>query len=308
LPNGNKISCNTFAIIKCIEPSEESGLCIYDIQYTLKDSEIIMKQKQVYKGTVYSGKTDKYKITISDTSIESLIVVLNSDTGDAQLSVYLEDENSYNKETLISSSSQSDYLPDVVRITSKTIGKNNLIGKYIVQIYPETFSTYQVYYYVLYKKDSIAYSLNKREKTAEVTMNLELGLLMMDYFPNDIRYKIYSFTPYENREENIKIFINRVNIDFDIYVFTDIFKFEIEQLHDLRRNQKKEPIRGYKYKSNSNNEVIIPKTDIRFNINKIVYIVVAPSDPFLLKDSMNDENVEERSKEDLDKRQFQNII
>ena len=104
LPNGNKISCNTFAIIKCNEPSEESGLCIYDIQYTLKDSEIIMKQKQVYKGTVYSGKIDKYKITISDTSIESLIVVLNSDTGDAQLSVYLEDENSYNKETLISSS------------------------------------------------------------------------------------------------------------------------------------------------------------------------------------------------------------
>ena len=95
---------------------------------------------------------------------------------------------------------------------------------------------------MLYKKDSIAYSLNKREKTAEVTMNLELGLLMMDYFPNDIRYKIYSFTPYENREENIKIFINRVNIDFDIYVFTDIFKFEIEQLHDLRRNQKKEPL------------------------------------------------------------------
>ena len=302
LPNGNKISCNTFVIIKCTQPSEESGLCIYDIQYTLKDSEIIMKQKQVYKGTVYSGKTDSYKITISDNSIESLFVVLNSDTGDAQLSVFLEDETSYNKETLISVSSQSDYLPDVVRITSKAIGKDNLIGKYIVKIYPETFSTYQVYYYVVYKKDSIAYSLSKREKTAEVTMNLDIGSLMVDYFPNDIRYKIYSFTPYENREENIKIFINRVNIDFDIYVFTDIFKFEIEQLHDLKRDQKIDQIKGYKYKSNTNNEVIIPKTDIRFNINKIVYIVVAPSDPFLLKDNMNDDNVEERSKEDLDKK------
>ena len=126
LPNGNKINCNTFAIIKCTNPSEDSGLCIYDIQYTMKDSEITMKQNQVYKGIVYSSKIDKYKITISDPNVESLFVVLNSDTGDAQLSVFLEDETSYNKETLLSISSQSDYLPDVVRITPKIIGKDNL--------------------------------------------------------------------------------------------------------------------------------------------------------------------------------------
>ena len=92
----------------------------------------------------------------------------------------------------------------------------------------------------------------------------------LDYFPNDIRYKIYGFTPYENREENIKIFINRVNIDFDIYAFTDIFKFEIEQLHDLKIFEKKEQIKGYKYKSNTNNEIIIPKSDLGFNINKLI--------------------------------------
>ena len=302
LSNGNKIPCITFVIIKCDKPSEETGLCIYDIQYTTKDTEIVMKQRQVYNGMVYSGKSDKYKISISDSSIESLFIVLNSETGDAQLSVYLEDEDSYHKESLVSISSHSDYIPDVVRITPTKIGKDNLIGKYIVKVYPETFSTYQIYYYVVYKKGSVSYFLNKKDNVPQVTMNLDFGFLMVDYFPNDIRYKVYSFTPMETRNENIKIFLNRVNIDFDIYVFTDIFKFEIEQLFDLKKDPNKEAIKGYKYKSNSNNEIIIPKSDTAFNYNKNIYIVVAPSNPLVLKDSFKDLNNEEVSKEDLDKK------
>lgn len=106
----------------------------------------------------------------------------------------------------------------------------------------------------------------------------------------------------ETRNENIKIFLNRVNIDFDIYVFTDIFKFEIEQLYNLKKDPNKEVIKGYKYKSNSNNEIIIPKTDTSFNFNKNIYIVVAPSNPLALKDSLNDLNKEEDSKDDLDQK------
>ena len=302
LQNGNKINCATYAIIKCDKPSEETGLCIYDIQYSVKGTEIIMRPNQLYNGMVYPGKLDKYKIIISDNSVESLFVILNSETGDAQLSVYFEDETSSNKETLISISSHNDYIPDVVKITKKKTGKENLIGKYIVKVFPETFSIYQVYYYVIYKKDSVSFNLNKKDKIPEVTMNLEIGSLMADYFPNDIRYKVYGYTPLENNNENIKVFIDRVNINFDIYIFTDIFKFEIEQTYNIRFAPGKEPIKGYKYKSDENNEVIIPKTDISLNINKMIYIVVAPSNPLLLKDNINDPNKEERSKEDLDKK------
>jgi len=189
LENGNKIKCLTYAIIKCDNPSEDSGLCIYNIQFTVKDTEIIMKPKQVYYGQISVGKIDKYRITISDKNIESLFVVLNSETGDAQLSVYLEEESTY-KESLISISTHNDYIPDVVRITKNKIGKESLVGKYIVKVYPETFSSYQVYYYVIYKKDSYSFYLNNRGKVPEVTMNLNAGRLIMDYFPNDIRYKI----------------------------------------------------------------------------------------------------------------------
>ena len=301
LENGNKIKCLTYAIIKCDNPSEDSGLCIYNIQFTVKDTEIIMKPKQVYYGQISVGKIDKYRITISDKNIESLFVVLNSETGDAQLSVYLEEESTY-KESLISISTHNDYIPDVVRITKSKIGKDNLVGKYIVKVYPETFSSYQVYYYVIYKKDSYSSYLSNRGKVPEVTMNLNAGRLIMDYFPNDIRYKIYSYTPFSSRKDNLKVFINRVNINFDIYVYTDISQFEIVQLHKLDKDSNIEQIKGYKYKSNTNNEVIIPKNDINYYINRMIYIIVAPSDPLLLKDYMVDNTNEQRSKEDLDKK------
>ena len=45
--NGNTIRCITYTIIKCDDASKENGLCIYDIQFTIKDSEILMRPKQV---------------------------------------------------------------------------------------------------------------------------------------------------------------------------------------------------------------------------------------------------------------------
>ena len=279
LRNGNMINCITYAIIKCEEPSEENGLCIFDILLTIKDTELIMKPKQIYNGMIPIGKTDKYKIIISDINIKDFFVVLNTESGDAQLSVYKEKETSYNKESLISISSHNDYIPDVVRVTPKKIGQENLVGKYIIKVYPETFSTYKIYYYALYENKE------NNNNLPEVTMNLNIGQLISDFFPNDIRYKIYSFTPLLNKKSTIKIFLNRVNINFNIYVFTDISKFEIKQLYELRSHPISEAIKGYQWKSHTNNEVIIPKDDINYSLNKMLYIIISPSDPFFTRNS-----------------------
>ena len=288
LRNGNMIDCMSFAIIKCDEPNEENGLCVFDIQLTIKDTELIMKPKQIYNGFIPIGKTDIYKIIISDIAIKSVFVVLNTESGNAQLSVYQEKETSYNRQSLISISSHNDYIPDVVRITPKKIGKDNLVGKYIIKVYPETFSTYKIYYYVLYEKNE------NNNNVPEVTMNLNIGQLISDFFPNDIRYKIYSYTPLLAKKTTIKIFLNRINIYFNIYVFNDISKFEIIQFYELRRSQTNEPIKGYQWKSNANNEVIIPKDDINFSINKMLYIVIAPSDPFFSRTYSIDRNSTEQ--------------
>ena len=269
--NGNIIDCVIYAIIKCDSPGEENGLCIFDIKLTVEDSELIMKPKQVYHSMLPIGKVDKYRIIVSDENIKDIFVVLNSESGDAQLHVYKEKEAVYNKESLITISSQKDYIPDVVRITPNKVGQENLIGKYIIKVMPETFSTYKIYYYAIYKN---------QKKIPEVIMNLNMGQLLSDYFPNDIRYKIYSFTPLYDKKRNIKIFINRVNLNFDIFVYNDISKFEIAQLYELRRNPDIEPIKGYQWKSNTNNEIIISKNDTNYTLNKLLYIVVAPHDPF----------------------------
>ena len=136
LPNGNTVECNAFAIIKCEEPSEESGLCIFDIQLTVKDRELIMKEKQIYQGFLPLGTTDKYKIVISDSNIKDLFVVLNTESGNAQLSVYKENTNSYNKESLISISSHNDYIPDVLYSRcGKSNTKENRTRRFNRQIY-----------------------------------------------------------------------------------------------------------------------------------------------------------------------------
>jgi hypothetical protein len=96
-----------------------------------------------------------------------------------------------------------------------------------------------------------------------------------------------------NKKSTIKIFINRVNIDFDIYAFTDISKFEIMQLHDLKKTPNSEHIKGYQWKSNTNNEIIIKKDDPNFSLNKLLYIIVAPSNPLNFTTKINNENTSE---------------
>ena len=126
-------------------------MCIFDIQLQVKDTELIMKSKEVYNGMLPLGKIDKYKIIISDENIKDLFIVLNTESGNAQLSVYMETDNIFNKETFISVSTHNDYIPDVVRVTPKKINKNNLIGTYIVKVYAESCSKYKIYYYTIYK-------------------------------------------------------------------------------------------------------------------------------------------------------------
>ena len=292
IKNGNNIECITLAVIKCETPSEQNDMCVFDIQLQVKDTALMMKPKEIYNGMLPMGKMDIYKITISDENIKDLFIVLNTESGNAQLSVYMDTDNAFNKETFISISAHNDYIPDVVRITPKKIRKDNLIGTYTIKVFPETFSTYKIYYYTIYKNSEDNNSNNKN--LPEVTMNLNEGQLILDYFPNDIRYKIYSFSPMYIKRSTIKIFINRVNINYDIYVYNDISKFEIVQIYNLKKNPNVEQITGYQWKSNTNNEVIISKDDNNFSLNKMLYIIIAPSNPLDFIKHEDNKNIQEK--------------
>ena len=281
LSNSNYVTCQTYILVKCEIPNSDNNLCIFDIQSTLQDTPILMKEKEIYSSSLFLKKDDYYEIIINDPDINSLVVVLNSERGDAELLLYLSRNptGDYESKKLISISFNKDYIPDVIRVTPQKINQKNLIGKYIARVYAKTASIYKIYYYVTYNKNE-----NEKESFDMVTMNLKFGDVIMDYFPNDIRYKIYSLSPLINQKDNIKIFVNGINANFKIYLFNDISKFKIKQLYDMGINNSQEEISGYQWVSKQSSEIIIQKDDINLNLNKILYIIIT------LKKNQNQNN------------------
>ena len=276
LKNKNTVDCAPIVGVLCETP-DEKGLCIFEIQLSISDIPLMMTQKQMYYGSIPLGKIDYYEIMITDENVHSLVVVLNSESGDAELLLFRKNEISPGKKDgqLISISYHNDYIPDVVRITPEKIHRANLVGNYLVKVSATCYSNYNLYYYVIYNKDKDHEKKNKMNP--EVTMNIEVGQIITDYFPNDIRYKIYSFTPL--KQTNLKVFLDRVNVDFTIYVYTDISNFKIMQMYEIEADRTKEPISGYDWKSGGDNEINILKEDPKFKTDQMYYIVIAPNLP-----------------------------
>ena len=277
LKNKNIIECTPIVGVLCETP-DENGLCVFDIQVYISDIPVMMTPKKMYYGTIPIGKNDYYEISITDPNVHSLVVVLNSESGDAELILMKKTYNTPGSKegTYLALSYHNDYIPDVVRITPKRLNRENIVGNYIVKISATCYSNYNLYYYVIYNKDKT--KDEKSLKLPEVTMNIEIGQVITDYFPNDIRYKIYSFTPVSNKS-NLKIFLDRVNVDFTIYVYSDISNFKILQMYEIDQNNPQEPISGYDWKSQGNNEVNLLKSDPKFNPGQMYYIVLAPNLP-----------------------------
>ena len=249
----------------------------------IEDEPILMKPRQTYYGTIPIKKQDSYEILITDKNIYNLIIVLNTESGDAELSVSKENEKG-NKISL--SSLNDDYIPDVIRISPKKLNTENIVGKYHVKVFSKTFSTYVLYYYTTFIKEekennkNLNNSLNNNFNinNKEIIMNLKIGEVISEYFPMDIRYKIYSFSSLLNTKENLKIFIDKINIGFNIYIYKDLKDFNILQIYEMLGNNKnKEQISGYIWKSNSNKEINILKEDFNFSLYQEYYIVVIPN-------------------------------
>ena len=277
LPNKNIIDCAPIVGVLCETPNE-NGLCVFDIQLTVNEVAIMMTPKQMYYGSIPIGKNDYYRIRITDPNIENLVVVLNSESGDAELLLFKSSDNQPKSKDgkLISISYHDDYIPDVIRINPKKLHQENIVGDYIVKISATCYSNYNLYYYVLYKKEKA--KDGKNIKLPEVTMNIEIGQVIIDYFPNDIRYKIYSFTPVSEKS-NLKVFLDRVNVDFTLYVYSDISNFKILQMYEIDKNNPQEPITGYDWKSQGNNEITLLKSDPKFKVGQTYYIIIAPNLP-----------------------------
>ena len=270
-------NCQTLAIVKCFGISKD--VCSFKILPSIEDKPIFMSPKKTYYNVIAKGKTDLYEILVTDEEINSIVVVLTSVTGDAELQVQKNNEGSSILSGFQSKSSRNkDYIPDVVRITPDLLGTKAVAGKYTVKITAASFSSYNLYYYTTRIK-----SRNESPNIKDITLSLTEGNIIKDYFPNDIGYKIFSYTPQSKEKEDIKIVLTRINVHFSFKVYLNF--------SDIRYNyhaQKfEEALSGYIWTSDHNSELTISKDFWRYSIDGPYYIVVTRDNAY--KDEENEE-------------------
>ena len=270
-------NCQTLAIVKCFGISKD--ICSFKILPSIEDQPIFMSPKKTYYNVIAKGKTDLYEILVTDEEINSIVVVLTSVTGDAELQVQKNKEGISPLSGFQSKSSRNkDYIPDVVRITPDVLGTKSVVGKYTVKITAASFSSYNLYYYTTRVK-----SRNESPNIKDITLSLTEGNIIKDYFPNDIEYKIFSYTPQSKEKEDIKIVLTRINVHFSFKVYLDFNEIK----YNYNAQKYEEALSGYIWASDHNNELTISKDSSRYSVDGPYYIIVTRDNAY--KDEENDE-------------------
>ncbi len=269
--------CKTLVIVKCFGNSDD--ICSYKILPTINDQSIFMSPKKTYYNIIPKGKIDLYEILVNDEEVSSIVVVLNSVTGDAELQVEKVQDKEGKSNFRGKISRNKDYIPDVIRITPNVLGEKNVVGNYIVKISASSFSSYNLYYYTTRVK-----SKDEQPDLKDITLSLIEGNIIKDYFPNDISYKIFSYTPQSENKEDIKIVLTRINVHFSFKVYLDFSKIKYKYDIDSKYQER---LTNYDWASDHNNELTIYAKDKKYKKNGPYYIVVTRDNTY-----QDDENEE----------------
>ena len=260
-----KKQCKTLVIVKCFV--SENEICSFKILPTINDQSIFMSPKKTYYNIIAKGKTDLYEILINDEEVNSAVIVLTSVSGDAELQVEKSLEEEGKKSNFHGKLSRNkDYIPDVIRITPALLREKNIVGKYIVKVTAASFSSYNLYYYTTRIKEK-----NEQPNLKDITLTLNEGSIIKDYFPNDISFKIFSYTPQIKEKEDIKIILTRINVHFSFKVYLDFSK--IKYNYEIQ-SKYQERLIDYDWASDHNNELTIYKNDKKYSKEGPYYIVV----------------------------------
>ena len=264
-----KRRCGVLAIISCFT---DDNFCEYKIRFTLNQTALLMSPKKTYYSMIAVGKADLYEIIITDPNLTSLVIVLNTATGDAELFAYRykDDDDKIEGNNLVGISLNNDYIPDVIRITPTRVKRKDIVGKYLIKVVASSFSTYNLYYYTTYPRKD-----DDKIDVSDVTITLTPGQIITDYFPNDLNYKIYTFNPtyYEGKERDIiKIVLTRINVKFSFKVYLDLDTLVYNSNPSLPLEEK---LTGYDWSSDANGELLILPDDKKYSDRGPYYIVVS---------------------------------
>lgn len=151
----------------------------------------------------------------------------------------------------------------------------------MVKISAASFSSYNLYYYTTRIKVK-----EEQPNIKDITLTLNEGSIIKDYFPNDISFKIFSYSPQTREKQDIKIILTRINVHFSFKVYLNFNKIK----YNYNINSKyEERLKDYLWSSDNNNELTISKDDKNYSEKGPYYIVVT-----------KDNSYEENENEELD--------
>ena len=240
----NNNNCNAFVVVLCQTDDE---FCVYKLQMKFDDTKIFMNQKKIFQGFITKNKIDKYEFLIEDDKINNIIVILNSISGKFSFKIKkIDDENK-----IIENS--NEFIPNVIRISKKYY--ENLVGKYEIEIEGISFGSYSIFYYTTFENDDFNLSIDFNN----ITNFLEDGILIKDFFPNNLPFKIYSYSPKEKID--FKIILNSEN-KLKFKVFLDLNEIK---LISSPKNLNEKTISNFLYKSDFYGELLINSNDEKNN-------------------------------------------
>ena len=281
LSDNNNNKCKILLVVKCNEYPND--FCGFKILVSISEKPTIMSPKKTFYNIIPKGKDDYYELIVDDITIPSIVIVLTTVTGDAELAVYRKDNISdfgtnIKNMNLVGISMNNDYIPDVIRITPNKINKDDITGRYFIKITAKCFSSYNLYYYTTRNK-----AIERQPSIEDITTSLKEGHIIRDFFPNDIYYKIYIYTPETEEKKDIKFILTRINVEFSFKIFDDFQKIKIENnIRDIFE----ERIKNYLWASDQNNEVTISVDDKNYSSKKSYFIVVYKN-----KNTLKDEQI-----------------
>jgi len=268
------LPCAILAIVKC----EGNIDCSYNIIATHSNSITKLRERKPHYQIVPFNETDSYKITIDDESVSNVTIILNSNTGDADLFVSGLD-NKFDSRSL-----NEGYIPDVIRI-EKNQYFPSIKGDYSVNVKGSTFASYSIYYYT-HKLNEINNPKNltnddlnienNHSRNHSLIINLETGKIIKGYITEEkgkISYRLYSFNPNLLRDSealDIRITLTPEHSEYEMYVIFDINNIQFEtSVGNLY-------LKNYLWRSNLNNEIIIKKSDPNYKKDNEYFIVIVP--------------------------------
>jgi len=248
------LNCGVLAVVMC-EGEEE---CEYMLRSTRDDIVHDLLPRKPHYQVIPYNETDLYKFVIEDDTVESVNIILNTLSGNADMLLNYVDKN---KNSLVEVSQYEAYLPDVIRIDKAKLKRPNLKGTYNISVYGSSFSSYSIYYYT--NTDT----RDDDKNLPSVGVSLDTGHIIKDIFEPKTDYKIYTYDPKLSEDLDIRITLTPEKDDYYMFVLYDIKDFVFN---------KESPIssEGYLWSDNYTNEVIIRKTDLYYKRSSMIYIVV----------------------------------